>query len=208
MAKWTPDQLSMLPMMNSGVSPSATSSPELADGHMPCALPDGQTPAQYGPDHARASRSQSQAKEPVQTIQGICGPTSIVSSPPSGPLSSWESKLRERLAGNGSTLCQMIWKQTITSSGRSIFRLSPLGLNTSVRASIGLLPTPSGTSNHGINHVAGRLDEWGGSSNPFRGTSIGKVHCPSFELWMMGFPAEWAQQMPPAMPSSRRSQQK
>src|SRR5688572_9035969 len=26
-----------------------------------------------------------------------------------------------------------------------------------------LLPTPSGTSNHGKNNVSGRLDEWGGS---------------------------------------------
>ena len=57
----------------------------------------------------------------------------------------------------------------------------------------GLLPTPSGTSNHGKNHVAGRLDEWGGSSNPFRGTPIGKVHCPSFEGWMMGYPEAWHQ---------------
>lgn len=52
----------------------------------------------------------------------------------------------------------------------------------------GSLPTPSGTSNHGRNHVSGRLDEWGGSSNPWRGTEIGKVHCASFEEWVMGWP--------------------
>lgn len=52
----------------------------------------------------------------------------------------------------------------------------------------GFLPTPSGTSNHGKNHVSGRLDEWGGSSNPWRGTEIGKVHCASFEEWVMGWP--------------------
>jgi hypothetical protein len=55
----------------------------------------------------------------------------------------------------------------------------------------GLLPTPSGTSNHGKNHVSGRLDEWGGSSNPFRKTEIGKVHCAGFEEWMMGWPVQW-----------------
>jgi hypothetical protein len=57
----------------------------------------------------------------------------------------------------------------------------------------GLLPTPSGTSNHGKNHVSGRLDEWGGSSNPFRGTEIGKLHSPRFEEWMMGFPDRWTE---------------
>jgi hypothetical protein len=57
----------------------------------------------------------------------------------------------------------------------------------------GLLPTPSGTSNHGKNHVSGRLDEWGGSSNPFRGTDIGKIHSPRFEEWMMGYPDRWTE---------------
>jgi hypothetical protein len=51
----------------------------------------------------------------------------------------------------------------------------------------GYLPTPSGIRS-GKNHVVGRLDEWGGSSNPFRGTSIGKLRSPSFEEWMMGWP--------------------
>lgn len=54
----------------------------------------------------------------------------------------------------------------------------------------GLLPTPSGV-NGGKNHTVGRLDEWGGSSNPFRGTEIGKVRCASFEEWMMGLPIGW-----------------
>jgi len=53
------------------------------------------------------------------------------------------------------------------------------------------LPTPSGTSNHGKNHVSGRLDEWGGSGNPWRGTEIGKLHCPRFEEWMMDWPDQW-----------------
>jgi hypothetical protein len=72
----------------------------------------------------------------------------------------------------------------------------------------GSLPTPSGTSNHGKNHVAGRLDEWGGSSNYFRGKEVGNLHLPAFELWTMGFPEAWRQLMPPAMPSSRKSRRK
>ena len=58
-----------------------------------------------------------------------------------------------------------------------------------------LLPTPSGV-NGGRNHTVGRLDEWGGSSNPFRGTEIGKVRCASFEEWMMGLPIGWTELTP------------
>lgn len=68
----------------------------------------------------------------------------------------------------------------------------------------GLLPTPSGV-NAGKNHTAGRLDEWGGSSNPFRGTEIGKSHCPSFEAWMMGYPVQWHRLTDTEMPLSRKS---
>ena len=67
-------------------------------------------------------------------------------------------------------------------------------LGTSVRLmeeiEFGYLPTPSGTRS-GKNHVIGRLDEWGGSSNPFRGTSLGPVRCPDFEEWMIGWPVRW-----------------
>jgi len=56
----------------------------------------------------------------------------------------------------------------------------------------GLLPTPSGV-NGKKNHTVGRLDEWGGSSNPFRGTEIGKIRCASFEEWMMGWPIGWTE---------------
>jgi DNA (cytosine-5)-methyltransferase 1 len=51
----------------------------------------------------------------------------------------------------------------------------------------------------------GRLDEWGGSSNPFRGTEIGKVRCASFEEWMMGLPIGWTGLTPSETPSSRKS---
>lgn len=71
----------------------------------------------------------------------------------------------------------------------------------------GLLPTPSGT-NGGTNHTVGRMDEWGGSSNPFRGTALGRVRCAAFEEWMMGWPIQWTALTPFAMVkylSKRRS---
>ena len=61
----------------------------------------------------------------------------------------------------------------------------------------GYWPTPSGTSNHGKNHVVGRLDEWGGSSNMFRGTELQSVRCPSFEEWMMDWPIRWSDAQTP-----------
>ncbi|AUS01725.1 hypothetical protein NVP1291O_11 [Vibrio phage 1.291.O._10N.286.55.F6] len=72
-----------------------------------------------------------------------------------------------------------------------------LALGTSVSSikgiACGLLPSPSGV-NGGRNHIAGRLDEWGGSSNPFRKTEIASLHLPRFEEWMMGWPETWAAQ--------------
>ena len=59
----------------------------------------------------------------------------------------------------------------------------------------GYLPTPSGTRS-GKNHVVGRLDEWGGSSNPFRGTSLGNLRCVGFEEWMLGWPVGWSKPTP------------
>ena len=66
-----------------------------------------------------------------------------------------------------------------------------------------LLPTPSGTSNNHKNHVIGRLDEMGGSSNPFRGTELGRVRCANFEEWMMGLTTGWTELTQSEMPSSR-----
>ena len=124
MAKSIPGQLSMWSLMTSEPSPSATSSPGSEGGDSPSVSPDGQTTGLSGQVRALASRSQSQVKGLVQTIQGTCGPTSIASSPPSGPLSSWESRLRDRLAMVGSTECALIWREKVTPAGESISRLA------------------------------------------------------------------------------------
>jgi len=67
------------------------------------------------------------------------------------------------------------------------------------------LPTPSGV-NGGVNHTAGRLDEWGGNANPFRGTDLGKTRCASFEEWMMGLPTHHTELIRSEMRSPRKSQ--
>jgi len=51
-----------------------------------------------------------------------------------------------------------------------------------------LLPTP----NTFTGNNSGRLDEMGGSGNPYRGTEEGKQYLnPQFVEWMMGFPPGW-----------------
>jgi hypothetical protein len=118
-----------------------------------------------------------------------------------------ESKLREKLGENGSPWCGLTWKRQDMPWGLPISRLARSGRGTSAHGTTGL-PTPSGCSNGGKNHVVGRLDEWGGSSNPFRGTEDGKARCASFEGWMMGYPTVWPSLMVSEMQSSHKSRKR
>lgn len=68
-------------------------------------------------------------------------------------------------------------------------------LPTSATACGSSLPTPSGV-NGGNNNTMGRVDEWGGSSNPLRGTVIGSMCLPEFEEMVMGWPVMWTAPMP------------
>ena len=88
--------------------------------------------------------------------------------------------------------------------GGKLWELTPLVRHTGGIASGSLLPTPSGV-NGGVNHTAGRLDEWGGNSNPFRGTSLGKSRCGIFEEWIMGMDIHHTALTPSETPSSRKS---
>ena len=55
------------------------------------------------------------------------------------------------------------------------------------------LPTPM----RGNDHWGGRLDEWGGSSNPFRGTELGQLRLnPCWVEELMGFPIGWTELEP------------
>jgi len=184
-------------------SRSATSSPASAAGRLRCEWPGGTTRDLFGPAPALANLSASKARSLGLLTSGTYGRPSSISSSSAALQSSLESRLRVLLTG--SHLCKVIWKPWVSPLGRSQSKPRALVPRIDVTASGGLLPTPSGTSNHGKNHVSGRIDEWGGSSNYFRGTPDGNKHLPGFELWTMGFPDAWRQLMPPAMPSSRRS---
>lgn len=90
--------------------------------------------------------------------------------------------------------CLLTWPRSGMTRNGYVYELPIVGRRIT-ETDGGYLPTPSGTSNHGKNHVSGRLDEWGGSSNPWRGTEIGKVHCAAFEEWMNGLPFKWTELM-------------
>lgn len=197
----------MYSLQTSPDSLSATSSLASADGPLQLDWLDGPTPANSGRAPAPANHSALPGLARASQMRATCGPSSSASSESAAPKPSWVSRLQQRLEKNGSLQSIATWTESTTTSGLLLSRLT-LSEPSIAGSGSGLLPTPSGTSNRGKNHVAGRLDEWGGSSNPFRGTPLGGVHSPAFELWMMGYPATWRQLMPPAMPSSRKSRQK
>jgi len=194
-------------------TPSVTSSPASGDGAWLSDSPGGQMTDPCGPAAAPASLSASQARDMGWLTSGTYGRIGSILYGINDLQSSLVNRLMQRLPTGGSTLFKMTWKAKVTPSGQSVSLLRASGLRTSGNDSggprpDGAIPTPSGTSNHGKNHVAGRLDEWGGSSNYFRGTEDGNKHLPAFELWTMGYPDVWRQLMPPATPSSRKSRQK
>ncbi len=121
---------------------NATSSAELRDGPLQLDLLGGPTTANSGPAAPRASRFPSRVKEKPRMTIGTCGPTSFASSVPDGPLSSWESRLRRRLARTGSTECLLTWKESTTPAGRPLSRLVPSTRPTAGTGS-GLWPTPA-----------------------------------------------------------------
>lgn len=184
------------------VTRNATSSPESADGLTPLTLPDGRVIDPCGLALALASLSARQVKALGLRTSGIYGPPGSTSSRSAVLQSSLESRLRQRLGTAGLIELSVTWKDLATPAGlrycKRVARTLPISAT-----GCGSLPTPSGTRS-GKNHVSGRMDEWGGSSNPFRGTPLGPTHSPAFELWMMGYPDAWREQMPPAMPSSRK----
>lgn len=113
-------------------------------GPSPLASPGGPTTDLFGLPPAPVSRGPSRARATEKPIQGISGPTFFGSPVPPGRLSSWESRLRARLASVGSTECALLWKGSATPAGRSISRLAPSTPLTSAAASIGARwPTPT-----------------------------------------------------------------
>lgn len=131
------DQLSMLPLMNSEASPSATFSQGSASGPTPCDPQAGPMTVLFGREAARASLSAAQVAEAGLMMSGTSGRTGITSSASASLQSSLESKLRAKTASVGSTLYQLTWKPRATPSGRLIcaLRASARRISASVSSS-------------------------------------------------------------------------
>jgi hypothetical protein len=123
-------------------SASAISSPDSAAGPSQPGLLDGLMLANSGPGPRPVSRSRSRVKEKLRLTIGTCGPTFSGSSIPDGPLSSWENRLRRRLARHGSTESSLTWKESTTPGGRPLSRLVP-SMRPIDGTDFGLWPTPS-----------------------------------------------------------------
>jgi hypothetical protein len=191
MATLTKEALKMSRQMTFQDMINTTFSPVSADGLTPFALPAGQTTGLCGRGLAPANLSARQAREKGLTTSATSGPRLNGSFASMALQQYLENRLRGSLGGSGSRWCDLIWKPQDMPLGLPICALRASGRGTNAQGITGL-PTPSGCSNGGKNHVVGRLDEWGGSSNPWRGSEIGKKRCASFEAWMMGYPTAWA----------------
>jgi len=156
MAKLTPDPSLTSILSTYKDSPNAISSQASAAGLMRSASRDGRIADLFGLEVVPANPSPSQDKAEEWTIQGIYGPTSFGSSVPSGPLSYWENRLRERLATGGSMEFSLIWKEKTTPAGESIFQLSRSTPRTSGNGFTGPLAvwptvtTADGNGGHGM----------------------------------------------------------
>lgn len=177
-----------------------------AVGALPQKSPNGPKTWNYGQARPHASRLASRANSKVSKTNATFGPIGSDLFKLDGPALSWPNKFRPQFRPVGSIKSRSTWKRWVTPLGRQLFQLARSAHGTS-ETGFGLLPTPSGT-NKGRNHNAGRLDEWGGRTNPFRGKTDGALHCPAFELWLMGFPETWAEQMPQETRLFRKSRPK
>lgn len=136
-------------------SRSATSSPELASGLIPCASPDGLTINQSVPAPVRASISARQAKEMGLLTSGTFGLTSSTSSASADLSMSLANRLQAVTQAHGSTLYKLTWKEWDTPSGLCRLRQRASVLRTSESGPTGW-PTPTARSTTGAG-MSGRM---------------------------------------------------
>lgn len=122
-------------------SPNVTFSAELADGHSPLSLRDGQQIDQSGQEVVPASPSVPPAKAKVKRTKDISGRTSFGSSETATLQRALVSKLQAMMDIDGSPEYVMTWRKRSMLSGAPIFRLAARARRTSDSVFSGW-PTP------------------------------------------------------------------
>src|ERR1700758_2557992 len=121
------DQLSTFEEAISLDSNKSISLPESVAGHMRLNSPDGLTISKFGQDHAHVSRFRALDSEKAMPTSDTSGPLFTASSLSADLQWSLESKLAERMVGNGLPLFALTWKDSDMPSGPQICRVSASG---------------------------------------------------------------------------------
>ena len=197
----------MSTLQTSSHTPNAISLQALVSGATPFDEPDGVMTDLFGQVPVRANLSARQAQELGLMTSGTYGRTSSTSSSRAALQSSLESRLRQQSQSLGSTLDTLTWKQWVTPSGVSRFRLRALAPRTSETGRTGW-PTPTtrdwkdgacAGANVTLNALLGRVVWLYGDGT----ASSGSLN-PEFSRWLMGLPPEWDACAPMATPSTRK----
>jgi len=120
---------------------NATSSPESADGRLPCASPDGPMTDLFGQVVAPASHSAAPESKKATATSATYGRIGLGSSESAGLQRSLESRLRERLPLDGWMKSLMVWKRKRTPALRQYCQLALSALRTN-ETDCGLWHTP------------------------------------------------------------------
>ena len=102
---------------------SAISSPESPAGHTRLSWQEFRKMHRSGPDHVPVSRFRAQDSEKAMPTDATSGPLFNTSSPSAGLQRSLGSRLRAKMAGNGSPLYALTWSEWDMPAGVPICRL-------------------------------------------------------------------------------------
>ena len=120
-------------------------SPASAAGPTPSGLPGGRTTGRSGPAVVPVSRFRARESNKAMPTNDTCGPLFTASSPSAALQLSLESRLRARLAANGSPEYVLTWKTWDMPSGPPICALRASGRRTSGNGCFGW-PSPKSSN--------------------------------------------------------------
>src|SRR5579885_352783 len=137
----------------SAATGNAISSPGLAAGRMPSALPAGMTPDPFGPAPVRASHSARRESGRPALTNGISGLRGFGSSASVALTEFLANRLRPRLGSDGSTEYSQTWRMKVTPAGRRYWEHIASARRISGSDCSGW-PTPTGSDGTGAGHAA------------------------------------------------------